>query len=368
MTADLSIEELSAIYALEDTEKIGIHRLRTLVAHFQGARNAINAGLKELGRVDGIDRYVAERVHNTVVHDEHRLKARRVQEANIRMYHLLHPNYPARLREIPDAPILLYGVGVVKEADDQSIAVVGTRSSSKYGHQVARELTRELVKNGFTIVSGLARGIDTEAHQAALDAGGRTIAVLGSGLDEIYPKENTGLARDIAQQGSVCTEYYLGAAPDAPHFPERNRIISGLTMGTLVIEAGDKSGAILTALIALEQNREVFAVPGNINSHRSIGTNRLIKHGAKLVQAVDDILVELTGQLSLSLDERTKPPVPDLSEEEQQVFELLSEDPVHIDTLAEKLASPTGRILSVLLNLELREIAEQLPGKRFVRR
>ncbi len=365
---ELTTGELAAIYALSGAEGIGRRRLRTLMLRFGNAGAILKAGPEELSSLDGLDRVIADSVLGTTVHEEHRDKAVRIREAGIRIYHLMNPDYPSWLREIPDAPVLLYGTGELLEADQKAIAVVGTRSSSQYGHKAADELTRELVGQGFTIVSGLARGIDTQAHRTALDAGGRTIAVLGSGLDELYPRENTSLAREIARQGCVCTEYFLGAMPDAPHFPERNRIISGLSLGTVVIEAGDKSGAILTALQALEQNREVFAVPGSIYSKRSIGTNRLIKHGAKLVQTVDDILEELTGQLSLGLAGTHAPKPPELSPTEQAVYDLLSEEPLHIDALSGKLNRTPARVLGTLLDLELRDIVEQLPGKQFIRR
>ena len=365
---NLSLQELSAIYALADAEGIGLHRMRTLLLQFGSASAILEASSRELTRVEGVDRILANTVLRTAVHAEHRRKAQRIKDSGVRLIHILSDNYPDRLREIPDAPVLLYGMGEISWADPRAIAVVGTRSSSRYGHQITRQLTRELVKQGFTIVSGLARGIDTEAHRAALEAGGKTIAVLGSGLDEIYPKENLGLAREIAQQGCVCTEYYLGEMPDAPHFPQRNRIISGLSQGTLVVEAGDKSGAILTALLALEQNREVFAVPGPIDSKRSIGTNRLIKHGAKLVQSVEDILDELSGQLSLGLGGDESSPTPELTGPEREIYALLSDRPQHIDEIASLLRQSPATVLATLLALELRDITEQLPGTRFIRR
>jgi len=366
---DLTIEELSAHYALSDAAGIGVRRLRILLSHFGSAQAVLNASLQELISVEGIDKQLADSILECKISRDDQEKARRIKDANLTVYHLLNENYPARLKQIHKAPILLYAVGEFTEADSQSIAVVGTRSSSDYGHRVAKELVSELVKYGFTIVSGLARGIDTQAHYSALEAGGRTIAVLGSGLDTIYPQENTRLARDIAKRGAICTEYFLGTQPDAPNFPERNRIISGLSMGTIVIEAGNKSGAILTALTALEQNREVFAVPGRIDSKRSIGTNRLIKHGAKLVQDVDDILEELTGQLEFE-NNQSEPriPEPELSADEKEIYQVLSDQPIHIDTLAQQIGKPPSTLLTTLLNLELRSVVEQLPGKQFVRK
>ncbi|MCF7802997.1 MAG: DNA-processing protein DprA [Candidatus Marinimicrobia bacterium] len=365
LNIDLTIEELAAIYALMDCQKIGVRRARILLSHYRAAQRVFESTPPELASVAGFEKQLADALQDCKVRDDHWEKARRIKETGTRIFHFLNSNYPERLRQVPDAPILLYGVGELKEADDQAIAVVGTRSSSKYGNQVTRELTTELVKNGFTIVSGLARGIDTEAHTTALDSGGRTIAVLGSGIDQIYPRENTALAKKIAQQGMVCTEYYLGTDPDAKNFPERNRIISGLSLGTVVIEAGHKSGAILTALIALEQNREVFAVPGRIDSKRSIGANRLIKHGAKLVQTVDDILEELSGQLDFQRNQKPKVNQVDLSPDEESVYKMLSDEPVHIDEIAQSLGQPSPKVLTILLGMELKSIVEQLPGKNF---
>lgn len=364
---DLTVDELAATYALSECPKIGVQRCRALLSKFHSAETVLHSSLNQLADVAGIRENLAKAIRRCEVTEAHREKARKVREREIHVFHFLNSNYPERLRQIHDAPVLLYSVGEFKPADDRAIAIVGTRSSSKYGHDVTRELVQELVHHGFTIVSGLARGIDTEAHTTALDAGGRTVAVLGSGIDWIYPRENTELARKIANQGAVCTEFFLGTAPDAQNFPERNRIISGLSLGTVVVEAGQKSGAILTALIALEQNREVFAVPGRVDSKRSIGTNRLIKHGAKLVQTVDDILDELTGQLQFDAAVNEKVTTPDLSEEEEPVYKVLTDEPQHIDSIAQAVNRTTAVVLTTLLNMELRSVVEQLPGKNFRR-
>lgn len=365
MKIDLTIDELAAIYALMECPKIGVQRSRALLSKFHSAETVLGSSRNQLTDVAGIRESLAAAIIECEITEEHRSKSRRIREHDVQVCHFLNSNYPDRLRQIPDAPILLYSVGEFKPADDRAIAIVGTRSSSKYGHQVTRELVQELVQSGFTIVSGLARGIDTEANTAALESGGRTIAVLGSGIDWIYPQENTGLARKIANQGAVCTEFFLGTAPDAQNFPKRNRIISGLSLGTVVVEAGHKSGAILTALIALEQNREVYAVPGRIDSKRSVGTNRLIKHGAKLVQTVDDILEELSGQLQFDDTTQKDIPPPDLSDEEEPIYRLLSDEPQHVDAIAQAVNRPTAAVLTTLLNLELRSVVEQLPGKNF---
>ncbi len=367
LKVDLTEKELAAIYALSEVPQIGVNRLRQLITRYITASAVFDLSLQELSSIDGLSRNIAELIKQNRVTQDHILKARKIREKEVNILHMLNYNYPEKLREIPDSPVLLYSVGEFTPADERAIAIVGTRTSTKYGHQITEELTRELVKHGFTIVSGLARGIDTQAHKAALKSGGRTIAVLGSGLDTIYPQENTKLAREIANNGAVCTEYYLGTQPDAPNFPERNRIISGLSVGTIVIEAGNKSGAILTALLALEQNREVFAVPGRITDKNSVGANRLIKHGAKLVQSIDDILDELSGQFTFQTEKASAPGKvkPELSPQEEQVYELLSDEPLHIDALANSLQESTSSVLNTLLALELRDIVQQLPGKNF---
>jgi DNA processing protein len=214
----------------------------------------------------------------------------------------------------------------------------------------------------------LARGIDTVAHQTAVRSGGRTIAVLGSGLDVIYPPENRRLAQEISQYGAVVSEYFFGAKPDAVNFPRRNRLISGLTLGTIVIEAGESSGALITAQAALEQGREVFAVPGSIFSPKSLGPNRLIQDGAKLVTNIEDILAELPQQYDMfSKSAITEPPALQLNENEQKIMSLLSHEPMHIDLLARQANMPASQLLAVLLDLEFKNAIKQLPGKFFVK-
>lgn len=234
---------------------------------------------------------------------------------------------------------------------------------------VAEKLSGELAGRGFTIVSGLARGIDTIAHRTALKSGGRTIAILGSGLDVMYPAENEKLAQDIAAHGAVLSEYAFGAKPDAVNFPRRNRIISGLSLGVLVIEAGLESGAMITANLALEHNREVFAVPGSIMSMKSAGPHQLIREGAKLVHRVDDVLEELLGQLDFFGKARPEDqPAPELEEKSRRIYDLLSHEAVHIDELIRKTELSSSAVMTLLLELEFKNLVQQLPGKFFVRR
>jgi len=276
-------------------------------------------------------------------------------------------SYPQILKMIYDPPPILYIKGEIQERDGLSLAIVGSRSASAYGKDTTQRLARSLTERGFTIVSGLARGIDTAAHKGALKAGGRTLAVLGSGVDVIYPWENNRLAEEISEHGAVISEFPLGTQPEAPHFPSRNRIISGLSLGTIIIEASFRSGSLITARLALEQGREVFAVPGNVDSPWSKGTNRLIKEGAKLVTDTEDIIEEVLPQYEApgKLKNESPPEPEDLTLEGKTILALLEASPVPIDSLIQKTGFPSGQVSSLLLDLELKGLVKQLPGKTF---
>jgi DNA processing protein len=294
--------------------------------------------------------------------------------------------YPSSLREIYDPPIVLYVKGAWAECLDQPcIGVVGSRKCSTYGQNAAMMLARDLAQRGLTVISGFARGIDAAAHRGALEAGGRTVAVLGTGIDEVYPRDHKKLAEEIlASGGAVVSQFPLGTPPVSENFPYRNRIISGLSLGIVVVEAAENSGSLITARLAMEQSREVFAVPGNITSRNSFGTNYLIKGaGAKLVQQWQDIAEELPQQLAARLlpppltEKRTQPSlagklafVPEgLSQSETSVFRLLSHDsPAHVDWLVDKSKLPISDLTAALLALEMRELVRALPGRCFVRR
>jgi len=293
--------------------------------------------------------------------------------------------YPASLREIYDPPIVLYVKGAWSKCLDQPcIGVVGSRKCSTYGQNAALMLARDLAQRGVTIVSGFARGIDAAAHKGALEAGGRTVAVLGTGIDQVYPRDHRKLASEILDNGgALVTQFPLGTPPVSENFPYRNRIISGLSLGVLVVEAAENSGSLITARLAMEQNREVFAVPGNITSRNSFGTNYLIKGaGAKLVQQWQDVATELPPQIAANL---LPPPFSDrnresfvdklsfvpqgLSNTETSVFKLLTHDsPVHIDSLATSSRLRMPDLTAALLSLEMRELIKALPGKCFVRK
>jgi DNA processing protein len=279
------------------------------------------------------------------------------------------PEYPVRLQEVASAPPVLYIRGAFEREDEVGIAIVGARHATAYGEDLARELAAELGRRGLTIVSGLARGIDAAAHRGVLAAGGRTLAVLGSGLDQIYPPEHEALGDQVTAHGALISEFPLGTPPLRLHFPRRNRIISGLSLGVIVVEAGVGSGALITAHHALEQGREVFAVPGRVHARYSEGCNRLIKAGAKLVETWEDVLSELLPQLRRRrpIKQMASPPPPALSAAERQVFDILGEGPLHIDAVIVRAGLPGGRVASALVGLEMKGVVRQLTGKVFER-
>lgn len=300
-----------------------------------------------------------------------------IVRAGVRLVTQADSEYPKNLTHIHDPPPFVYIRGSLEPQDQVAVAIVGARSASPYGRDVTRQLARDLAHRRVTVVSGLARGIDAEAHRAALEAGGRTIGVLGSGLDVLYPSEHRRLAQDMTQHGAVISEFALGSQPEAGNFPYRNRVISGLSLGTVVIEATEKSGSLITARCALEQNREVFAVPGHITASRSRGPHDLIKQGAKLVESVEDILVEIapavparaeaqdgtgavSGQPGLSAIAALEP-------DEELLVKLFDGEPLHVNVLIARSGLGPARVLEVLLGLELKGMVSQLPGTHFTR-
>jgi DNA processing protein len=283
----------------------------------------------------------------------------------------LDADYPGRLRTIPDPPPLLYVTGDPTGLDRYALAVVGSRRPTPAGRVLSQELSRDLAALGFTIISGLARGIDAAAHRGALSAGGRTVAVLGCGIEQTYPPEHADLRKQIEQHGAVITELPVGAYPHAYHFPRRNRLISGLSLGVLVTEAALQSGSLITARLAAEQGREVFAVPGFAKAETSRGTNGLIKQGAKLVDGAWDVVEELLPQLDPSFRDRLRRPVtsapPQLSSSEELLTGLLSAEPTHVDELILRSGLPPAEVASLLVGMELRQVIHGLPGNLYVR-
>jgi len=355
---------------LSSVPRIGPQKIRALVAHFLDPSEVLTASPRELIQVAGIDKKLASAIAH---HKEGERFAdeqlKRLNRTGGRILTIWEKEYPELLKKIYDPPALLFVLGDLQPADRHAIAVVGTRRPSTYGQQIAETLARDLAHLGLTIVSGLARGVDTIAHQTALKAGGRTLAVIGSGLDVPYPPENKSLLESIAEEGAVISEFPMGAKPDATNFPRRNRIISGLSLGTVVIESAEDGGAMITATTALDQDREVFAIPGNITEKRSEGPNKLIREGrAKLIQKVEDILDELRPELRHILKKEREPePAVELTLFERRVLDVLSSEPVHIDSIAELAETSTSDALVNLLSLEFKGLVRQMPGKMFVK-
>jgi DNA processing protein len=363
------LAEREARWALGLVPQLGGVVLQGLLTTFGSATKVWEASRPALESVPGIGPAVAQALRRFPREQALREDQSRVARAGVRVIVWGDPDYPRRLQEIASAPPVLYLRGTLAPGDEAAVAIVGARHATTYGETVARELAVELSGRGLTILSGLARGIDGAAHRGALEAGGRTVAVLGSGLDQIYPAEHRGLAGEVAARGAVISEFPLGTAPLRLHFPRRNRIISGLSLGVIVVEAGVGSGALITAHHALEQGREVFAVPGRVHARYSEGCNRLIKSGAKLVETWEDVLSELAPQLRRRGSRREAPPAPPaLTAAEGRVFDLLAEGPLHIDALIGRADLPGGRVASALVGLEMKGLVSQLTGKVFERR
>jgi len=354
------------LIALSHFQKFGPKRLKILKKNFDNFEKAFYANLKEL-KTANIEENVAQEFISTRDNINFNLILEKINKENIRICTPEDDVYPKLLKEIYNPPELLYYKGELKENDELSLAVVGTRKFTNYGKQATEEITRKLVNNKMTIVSGLALGIDTLAHNTTLNLGGRTIAILGTGIDSqsIYPTTNKYLAEKIIQnKGAVISEFPLGTQPLRYNFPQRNRIISGLTLGTLVVEAGEKSGALITAQYALEQNREVFAIPGSIYSPTSIGSNNLIKQGARTVTRVEDIL-ETLDLKSISSYIDNKKIIAD-TPEEKVIIANLKNEPIHIDELVRLTKLNTSIINSTLTMMEMKGIIKNLGGMQYV--
>jgi DNA processing protein len=342
---------------------IGPAKLQALLDHFGDLGAAWRANAAAL-QAAGIDRRAIESLMEARGRLELDMELKKVERAGAHVLTWADPGYPARLREIPSPPPVLYVKGQLADADRWAVAVVGTRRATSYGRQVTRELVGSLARSHVTVVSGLARGIDAEAHQAALDAGGRTIAVMGCGIEQVYPPEHRRLYDGIIASGAVISEYPLGAPPDAANFPPRNRIISGLSLGVLVVEAGLRSGALITADYAAEQGRDVFAVPGSILMRNSEGTNRLIQDGAKMVTKPEDLLEELNLTLVAEQAE-VRQAIPD-NPTEAQLLGYLSAEPVHVDEIAASAGMPITETSATLALMELKGLVRQVGGMNYV--
>ena len=345
---------------------IGRARFSRLEKHFKDMERAWNGGAGDL-EASGLD---AKTVKSIVSHrPDISLDAEmeRLERYNITAFTWHDAGYPSRLREIYDPPPVLYVRGAFTDADEWALAVVGTRRPTYYGREVTEQIVSDLARNKVTVVSGLARGIDAAAHQAALDAGGRTIAVLGCGLDSVYPSVHVKLARDIMERGALVSEFALGTPPRRENFPLRNRIMSGLSLGVLVVEADEKSGARITADRALEQDREVFAVPGSVLSPASRLTNKLIQEGAKLVREANDILEELNLTMAVQqVEAKEAIPATDTESVILGILQQLSPEPAHIDEVGRQSGISIPAISSALMTMELKGMVKQVGGMNYI--
>ena len=372
------MEEKDALawLALRSVPGLGPVLVKRLVEVFGSPHGVLNTNYTSLIRIEGIGPALAHAILSCRVTEEIQREYQKVLETGVTLVALTDANYPPLLRAIYDPPPLLYVRGRLRP-ESRVIAIVGSRRATAYGRMITERFSRLLTEKGFIIVSGMARGIDGFAHRGALQGGGETLAVLGCGVDVVYPPEHKGLMAQIVEGGGVLSEFPLGTEPDAKHFPQRNRIISGLALGTLVVEATGESGSLITARFALEQGREVFAVPGNVGAKMSEGTNRLIKSGAKLVQGIEDILEELAPEFRCEgrLTEESSQPFPngqqalraDLGTDEVTLYDLVGSEPMHIDELCMKSRFPSQKVSSLLLALELKGAVRQMAGHFYMR-
>lgn len=365
-----TMNSTEACIALNMLPTMGPVRLRKLLEVFATPEHILSARASALREVQGVGAEVAEQIVKWESTVDLAGELQRIREFGVEVITAASPLYPRQLREIHSPPIVLYVWGELLERDRHAIGVIGSRRTTHYGTESAKKLSYQLAYAGLTVISGLARGIDTAAHQGALAAKGRTIAVIGSGLRKLYPPENAALAEKIRSgNGAIVSEFSMDVEPDRQTFPMRNRIISGWSHGILVVEAGLNSGALITAAQALEQGRSVYAVPGHINAPSAHGANRLIQQGAKLVMEASDILDDLQILLpdTKPSPEAASRPLPALTADERSVYDCIEASETSIDDIATKSRLPSATVSSSLLRLELKRLVKQLPGKYFVK-
>jgi DNA processing protein len=366
------MDSREALVALNMIEHVGPVRVRQLLEHFGEAPKILSASRQQLLRVRGIGDETAESIVTWEKSIDLVAEMKRVTDFGCQIVVQSDENYPAMLREIYDPPVVLYVKGNLTAKDKNGVAMVGSRMTTHYGIEVARKLAYQLAYIGVTVVSGGARGIDTAAHQGALSGKGRTICVLGTGINIVFPPENAELFERISAHGAVVSQYPFNRKADKQSFAIRNRIVAGMTLGTVVVEANLTSGALITANFATEYGRQVFAVPGRIDSPRSKGCHELIKKGAKLCEGAEDILSEFeylfpASNRPPSANETGVLPALDLSENEQKVFGVLDSEELTTDDVIRKSGLPSSAVSVALFSLEMKRLVKQLPGKLFVK-
>jgi DNA processing protein len=359
--------EVRALLALHLVPGLGPRLTAALLERFGSAAAVLEAGPAELCEVPHIGDKLAGDIYEALRDVDVDAELERMDRHAVRLLALGTGEYPAPLATIPDPSHLLYARGTLQDQDAKAVAIVGSRSCTAYGRRTADRLAADLARAGYTIVSGLARGIDGVAHRAALQAGGRTIAVLAGGLSRIYPPEHTALAEEVAKSGALLTEATMRQEPLAPLFPARNRLISGLCQGVVIVEANARSGALITAGHAAEQGRQAFAVPGQVDNAASAGCHELIRKGAVLIRGADDVREELEGVSTLAKPLAAAVPPPGLDDVQRRVWEFLADQPRHLDEMAQALGLGVPQLAGALLALEMKRAARRLPGNRYER-
>jgi len=362
-------DDLTCLLALSFVKDIGPVTAKKLLSHFRSPRKIFEVGLAGLMAVEDVSNSRAEAIRDFDGWERVEKEKRAIKQLNINIIKYTDNDYPETLRQLDDAPVLLFTKGTLIAEDRYAVAMVGSRKMTAYGSYMANRISADLAACGITVVSGMARGIDTVSHKGALRAGGRSIAVLGCGLDTPYPPENRELFGELGLSGCVISEFPVGTPPNRENFPRRNRLISGLSMGVVVVEAAMDSGSLITAHYALEQNKEVFAVPGPVTSHFSEGTNELIRKGARLVRKAEDILEELSPQIKglMRSGERAvcHPPQLEINDEEKAICSILEGGPRHVDIIARELAMPPSQLSGLLLGLEIKGLVRKTEGNNF---
>lgn len=360
---------LENLIKLSLVPRVGQATIRKLISKLETPENVFSASIQDLIQVEGIEKATAEKILNF---DSNKILEKQIasfEKSGAEAIHFWHSDYPQLLKEIHSPPLILYVLGKLPTLKEIPIAVVGTRVPTVYGKFVTEKIVNELVEKNCTVVSGFARGIDSISHRSTCAKEAKTVAILGSGLDVIYPSENKDLIDKVLfNGGAIVSEFPFGTRPDSRNFPIRNRIVSGISLGVVVVEAGIKSGAKITADLALTQGKEVFAIPGPINSPKSAGTNQLIQNGAKLTTGIDDIIKELEFYFNVENKEKQTSFLPKLLPEEERFVSSLEPNGTHIDKITEVTKIPVFRCLTIALALEIKGIVKQYPGKIFVRK
>ncbi len=352
-------------------------RIKNILNYYKKPCDFFQSSANDLRKIEGIDfnisgEIISSRKNREVYEKEFDSILKNAEKKNIHIISIIDEDYPENLRKIFDAPVLLYYKGKLDKTDKYSLSIVGTRTPTEYGKYNCEKFTEKLSELGIPVISGFARGIDSIVHSVCIKNNNLTYAVLGSGVDVVYPAENRKLYNELVEKGAVISEFPIGAKPDKVNFPRRNRIISGISLGSLIIESGIKGGSLLTAEFAIDQDKEVFAIPGYINSKQSEGTNEIIKRGqAKLVTNIDDIISELEIKLKpvlkKDLIEKEEKAVKDLNDSEKKIYDMLEYEPIHIDKINETTGLSVSDCLVNLLSLEFKSLVRQTPGKNFIK-